>query len=67
MAEVMLKVPNISCHHCIMTITRELKQLPAVRKVEGSVERKEVRVEFDGDALDVIRQTLAEIGYPAEG
>lgn len=67
MAEVTLKVPNISCHHCIMTITRELKQLPAVRKVEGSVENKEVRVEYEGDALDAIKQTLAEIGYPAEG
>ncbi|MGQ9517317.1 MAG: heavy-metal-associated domain-containing protein [Anaerolineae bacterium] len=67
MAEVTLKVPNISCHHCIMTITRELKQLPAVRKVEGSVENKKVRVEYEGDALDAIKQTLAEIGYPAEG
>lgn len=63
--DVVLSVPNISCGHCVMTITRELKQLDAVKSVEGSAERGEITVEFAGDALDQIKSTLAEIGYPA--
>jgi len=61
---VVLSVPNISCGHCVMTITRELKKLDAVKSVEGRAERKEVTVEFAGDALGEIKSTLVEIGYP---
>ncbi len=59
-----LSVPNIHCGHCVKTITRELKLLPQVISVEGSMERKEVAVEYRGDALPEIKTTLQEIGYP---
>lgn len=62
---VTLKVPNISCGHCVKTITRELKRIEAVTSVEGNVEHKEIVVEFAGDALPQIRAALEEIGYPA--
>ena len=62
---VILRVPNIHCNHCVRTITRELRRLPFVISVEGSLERKEVAIEYVGDALDQIKETLAEIGYPA--
>jgi len=62
---VVLRIPNIHCGHCVKTITRELKQLQSVVSVEASMERKEVSVEYRGDALSEIRATLQEIGYPA--
>ena len=62
---VILSIPNISCGHCVKTITRELNRLEAVSSVEGSIERKQITVEYTGDALAEIKTTLAEIGYPA--
>ena len=37
---VTLSVPNISCHHCTMTIQRETKELPGVIEVNADVEAK---------------------------
>ena len=37
---VTLTIPNISCGHCVMTITRETKDLPGVVKVEGDQQAK---------------------------
>ncbi len=62
---VVLSVPNISGGHCVKAIARELGRLEAVSSVEASVEQKRVTVEYAGDALDEIKATLAEIGYPA--
>ena len=65
---VTLKVPNISCHHCTMTIERETKELPGVEKVEGNVENQTATFTLkDTQALDAVKETLAEIGYPAAG
>jgi len=61
-----LSVPNISCHHCVNTIKRELADVAGVKAVEATVEPKEVTVTFEPDnVLDTIKSTLAEIGYPA--
>jgi len=59
-------IPKISCGHCVMTITKELKELKGVRKVEGSPQLKTVDVEWDTPATeDQIRATLSEINFPA--
>jgi copper chaperone CopZ len=64
---VTLKVPNISCHHCTNTIVRETKELPGVIHVEASVESKTATYTLEDEtALGGVRQTLVEIGYPAE-
>ena len=63
---VTLSIPNISCHHCTMTISRETKDLPGVIKVEGSVEAKTATFTLENAAaLDAVKKTLVEIGYPA--
>jgi copper chaperone CopZ len=60
-------IPNISCKHCIMTITRELQDLDGVTSVEGDVSTKHVKVTWDDPATESqILDTLDEIGYPAE-
>jgi len=65
MATKTLKVPNISCEHCIKTIKREVGVLPGISSVEGEVETKEVTVVYEGEgALERAIETLKEIGYP---
>ncbi|MCD6234097.1 MAG: heavy-metal-associated domain-containing protein [Candidatus Marinimicrobia bacterium] len=60
-------IPNISCRHCIMTITRELQNLDGVTSVEEDVSSKHVEVTWDKPATkSQILDTLDEIGYPAE-
>ena len=59
-------IPKISCGHCVMTITKELKELPGIRKVEGNPQFKTVDVEWDAPAIEAqIRATLNEINFPA--
>ena len=61
-----LKVPNISCGHCVMTIKKELSQVEGVYKVEGDPENKRIDLDWDAPAtLEKIKETLKEINYPA--
>ena len=63
MASKTLKVPNISCEHCIRTIKREVGALPGVTGVEGEVKTQEVTVVYDGErSLEKAVETLKEIG-----
>lgn len=65
MASKTLKVPNISCEHCIRAIKREVGALPGVTGVEGDVGTKEVTLVYDGErTLEKAIETLKEIGYP---
>ncbi len=66
MPTVKYLVPNISCHHCVMTIERELRALDGVLDVYAEVPGKTVEVTFEAPATEEqIRQRLAEIHYPA--
>lgn len=62
-----LKVPNISCGHCVMTIKNELSEIQGVKSVQGDENAKQVTVDYEAPAdLDQIREKLKEINYPAE-
>jgi copper chaperone len=64
MKTVTLKIPSISCHHCIRTITTELMSITGVKKVTGDENTTQVVVEFDAPAtLEIIRDVLTEINY----
>jgi copper chaperone len=59
-------IPKISCGHCVMTITKELKKVKGVRKVEGNPQFKSVDVEWDAPVTEAqIRATLNDINFPA--
>ncbi|NIM94343.1 MAG: heavy metal transporter [Anaerolineales bacterium] len=65
MTEITYFVPNISCGHCVHTITMELGEIPGVNKVEASQETKEVVVLFEPPAdKHQIEAVLIEINYP---
>jgi copper chaperone len=42
-----LSIPNISCGHCLRTITNELTEVKGVSRVEGDVQAKRITVEWD--------------------
>uniref|UniRef100_A0A7C4MNZ2 Copper chaperone n=1 Tax=Desulfatirhabdium butyrativorans TaxID=340467 RepID=A0A7C4MNZ2_9BACT len=60
-------IPNISCGHCVRTITNELTEIPGVANVSGNPETKQITVEFDDSlSVETLLSTLKEIGYPAQ-
>jgi copper chaperone len=61
-----LSIPSISCNHCIMTIKRESGFVDGVEFVSGDVEGKTATFRVASEeALAALKDTLAEIGYPA--
>jgi len=65
MEKRVFRVPNISCHHCVMTIKRELAALDGVTNVEAELDTKEVTVEWDNrTSWTEIVGLLTEINYP---
>ena len=67
MNEEKLKIPNISCGHCVMTIKNELSELEGMIKVDGDPDTKQITVQFDEPlTLEKIKSVLEEISYPAE-
>ena len=66
MKSVTYSVPNISCNHCTHTITMELSEIEGVSKVNADVQTRLVTITFDEPATEqVLKDTLAEISYPA--
>ncbi|NCO60797.1 MAG: heavy metal transporter [Deltaproteobacteria bacterium CG_4_8_14_3_um_filter_51_11] len=66
MGKMTFSIPKISCHHCVMTIKRELGELEGVLSVEGNPAGKEIVVEWKEPAtVDKIKALLSEINYPA--
>ncbi len=58
-------IPGISCGHCLSSIKNELEEVNGVSRVEGSIEDKNITVEYDSPATqEQIRSTLKEINYP---
>ncbi|HVP20518.1 MAG TPA: heavy-metal-associated domain-containing protein [Anaerolineaceae bacterium] len=65
MNTVTYTIPNISCKHCVHTISMELVELPGVSSVQGDVDSKRVTITYEAPAtLQQIETTLAEIDYP---
>ncbi|CAG0928901.1 hypothetical protein PLCT1_00855 [Planctomycetaceae bacterium] len=61
------RVPNIGCDGCVRTIVNELGQVDGVRKVEGDVSSKIVKVEWAAPATwGKIEETLEGIDYAPE-
>ncbi len=65
MKTVTYSVPNISCMHCIHTITTEVSDLQGVESVKADLPTKQVEIAFDAPATEEqIKSLLAEINYP---
>ena len=62
-----LRIPNISCGHCVSAIEAELTELDGVTGVKADAGTKTVTVQWDVPAsINDIRAALTEINYPAQ-
>ncbi len=65
MQTVTYSIPNISCNHCVHTISTEVSDLEGVQSVKASVEDKTATITFDAPATEEqIKALLVEINYP---
>jgi len=63
--QVKLYAPDISCHHCAMTIKRELAAVKGLSHVEVDVPTKTISLEYDtNETLERATAVLTDIGYP---
>jgi copper chaperone CopZ len=67
MQEKTIKVPNISCGHCVRTIESEVGMLENVLSVKAHEESKLVEIAWDEpQQWQNIKSLLEEINYPPE-
>jgi copper chaperone len=57
-----IKVPDMTCGHCVSTITKAVKALDTTARVEISLDEHRVRVEGKASRDDLVR-CIAEAGY----
>jgi copper chaperone CopZ len=65
-----IAVGGMTCHHCVMTITKELTDLPGVAEASVDLDAKRATVRPDGSipSADVeasARAAINELGYEA--
>ena len=59
------KIPNISCGHCVYTITTEVSDLEGVKSVVADFISKQATITYEPPATEEkIKSVLAEINYP---
>lgn len=63
-----LTAPDISCGHCVATVTKAVGGLAGVSKVAADEQTKQIRVEYDPARVSLaqIEATLDEEGYPVQ-
>ena len=59
---IRLNVPDMTCGHCVSTITKAVKELDSGARVEASLDDHMVRVESKATQDEVLR-CIAEAGY----
>ncbi|HEX6796242.1 MAG TPA: copper ion binding protein [Ktedonobacterales bacterium] len=63
--DITLKVPDVSCEHCVKTIDGALGVLPGVELVRTDLPTKTVQVRFEPGKVsrEQIEATLDDAGY----
>lgn len=69
MSEQVLKVPDVTCNHCVSAIEGAVGALGGVERVKVDLDRKEVGVTFDEaeTTLEKIVEAIEGEGYGVEG
>jgi len=58
-----LQVENMSCGHCVASVTRAVKIVDAGATVDVDLASKKVKVD-SGAALDAVKSAIVDAGYP---
>lgn len=68
MAEIVLKIKGMSCQHCVVSITKALKDLKGVKDVKVSLEKGNAEVNYDDNlvTLSQMKDAVADAGYTVE-
>ena len=63
-----VRIPNITCGHCVGNIRREISDVNGVVSVEGEPATKQVTICWSPPATwKEITEILTDMGYPLEG
>ena len=67
MKDVTMKVPDMSCGHCVAAIRGALEKVEGVTGVEASLDTKVVKVSTSGGVADSdLLGAVREVGYTPE-
>jgi copper chaperone CopZ len=62
-----IKIPNMSCNHCVHTIESELRDIDGVVAATADLDTKTVHVNWNPPVdWETIQALLEEINYPPE-
>ncbi len=66
MATTVLTVPDISCEHCVRSVTEALTPIEGIETVSVDIPSKQVTVAYDQSQVDIekMKDVLAEEDYP---
>ena len=69
MASKIFSVDGMSCDHCVQTIQKAVKKLSGIREVVVTLDKKEVRVDFDESETDLeaISGKITDAGFEVVG
>lgn len=66
--KTIVHIQNLKCGGCANTISKKLNALDDVSDVLVEIEDNSVTFEYSvAHTLDVVKKTLADIGYPEDG
>ena len=65
MENLIIKVMGMSCDHCVQTIKKAVGDISGVQQVKVDLDKKEVRVDIDGNQtnLKAITSKIVEVGF----
>ena len=67
MENIVLKVPDMSCGHCVEKIQSAVQSIEGVSGIWADTESRSVEIEFTPPASQAqLKEVLAEINYPVE-
>ena len=67
MTNHILHVPDLSCGHCVATVTTALADVPGLSDCRVDLRQKQVRFSLtDAAQVPVAVRRLGEAGYPAQ-
>jgi copper chaperone len=63
---ITLSVPDVSCEHCVKTVSGALDQQTSVQDIDVDLDHKTVTFAFDPQqvSLDTLEAVLDDAGYP---
>ena len=65
MTTIDLTLPDMTCGHCVRTVTETVQRVDAQAKLTVDLPAHRVRIEGAAAPADAFKAALAEEGYPA--